>query len=133
MKKLERQLPMFPDLISVYKNSKHLKVFKVTTIHTICDMLQAVPMAREMFSEIDKLLRLYLTVPVTTATSERSFSALRRIKTYLCSTMSDERLNNVMLLHVHKNFCDDLDLLKVAKSFISANSRRQGYFGHFTV
>ena len=101
MKKLGRQLPMFPDLISAYKSSQHLKVFKVTTIRTICDMLRAVPMAREMFSEIDKLLRLYLTVPVTTATAERSFSALRRIKTYLRSTMSDERLNNIMLLHVY--------------------------------
>ena len=89
-------------------------------------------MAREMFSEVDKLLRIYLTIPVTTATAERSFSALRRIKTYLRSTMSEERLNNVMLLHVHKDFCDNLDLLKVAKTFVSANSRRQGFSGHFT-
>ena len=46
--------------------------------------------------------------------------------------MSEERLNNVMLLHVHKDFCDNLDLLKVAKTFVSANSHRQGIFGHFT-
>ena len=65
-------------------------------------MLQTVPMAREMFSEVDKLLQIYLTIPVTTATAERSFSALRRIKTYLRLTMSEERLNNVMLLRVHR-------------------------------
>lgn len=78
-------------------------------------------MATEMFSEVDKLLRIYLTIPVTTAYAERSFSALRHIKTHLRSTMSEERLNNVMLLHVHKDFCDNLDLLKVAKTFVSAN------------
>ena len=92
MKKLGRQLQMFPDLVSVYKSSQHLKVLKVITICTICDMLQAVPMAREMFCEVDKLMRIYLTIPVTTATAERSFSALRRIKTYLRSTISEERL-----------------------------------------
>ena len=70
MKKLGRQLQMIPDLVSAYKSSQHLKLFKVTTIPTICDMLQAVPMAREMYSEVDKLLRIYLTIPVTTATAE---------------------------------------------------------------
>ena len=95
-------------------------------------MLNAVPMAKQMFSEVSHLLRLYLTIPVTTATAERSFSTLRRIKTYLRSTMTQQRLNNVMLLHVHKDLCDDIDILKIGQSFVSANSRRQSYFGNFT-
>ena len=85
-----------------------------------------------MFCEVDKLLHIYLTVPVTTATAERSFSALRRIKSYLRSTMSEEKLNNVMLLHVHKELSDNLDISKVAQIFVSANSRRQRFFGNFT-
>ena len=52
MKKLERQLHMLPDLVTAYKNSQQLQVFKVTTLRTICDMLLAVPMAREMFCEV---------------------------------------------------------------------------------
>ena len=75
---------------------------------------------------------MYLTVPVTTATAERSFSALRRIKTYLRSTMSEERLNNLMLLHMHKELSDNLDISEVAQIFVSANSRRQRFFGNFT-
>ena len=93
--------------------------------------MHSVPLAREMFCEVDKLLRIYLTIPITTATAERSFSALRRIKTYLRSTMSEERLNNTMLLHVHKDLCDKTDLSKIAQMFVSCNSRRQGYFGNF--
>ena len=65
-------------------------------------MLTVVPMAKYIFSEIDKLLRLYLTIPVATCTAERRFLSLRSMKNYLQSTMSEERLNNVMLLHVHK-------------------------------
>ena len=59
--------------------------------------------------EVDKLVRIYLTSPVTTATGERSFSVLRCIKTYLkWSTMSQQHLNNRMLLNVHKDLTDGL-------------------------
>ena len=43
-------------------------------------------------------------------TSERSFSALRRVKTYLRATMKQDHLNYLMLLHVHKDKTDELDL-----------------------
>src|ERR1700733_15445260 len=48
------------------------------------------------------LLRLSGTIPVSNATAERSFSALKRLKTYLCSTMAEERLTGLALLHVNK-------------------------------
>ena len=92
-------------------------------------MLAVVPMAKDMFSEVDKLLCLYLTIPVTTCSAERSFSTLRRMKMYLQSTMTEERLNNVMILHVHKDETDALDLREIAQFFVSANSRRTDFFG----
>ena len=57
---------------------------------------------REIVCEVVKLLKWLLLIPATNAVSERSASALRRIKTYLRSTMTQQRLNNCMLLHVHK-------------------------------
>ena len=36
-------------------------------------------------------------------TAERSFSALRRLKSYLRSTMGQERLNNIAILNVHND------------------------------
>lgn len=54
----------------------------------------------EVFSETCKLARLVLTLPSTTASVERSFSVLRRLKTYLRSTMGEERLFNLMLMAV---------------------------------
>ena len=131
MQKAELQLRMLPDLIKAYRVSQGLTKLTVTRISTIADIMVTVPMAREMFSEIDKLLRLYLTIPVTTATAERSFSSLRRIKTYLRSTMTEQRLNNILLLHTHKQMTDALDLTEIAHSFVSSNERRTEFFGNF--
>ena len=125
MRKLERQLRVLPDLL----NSCPDIASKVTRVRTLANMLAAAPLASSMFSEVDKLVRIYLTIPVTTATGERSLSAVRCIKTYLRSTMSQQRLNNIMLLNVHKDLTDGLDLPTVARQFVDANERRRHFFG----
>ena len=84
-----------------------------------------------MLPSVHNLLRLYLTIPLSSATSERAFSALRRILTYLRSTMTEQRLNNCLLLHVHKDLTDSLDLVDAAKEFTAKNSDRRKFFGHF--
>ena len=73
--KLKLQLHTLPDLVKAFKNLTQLTVTKVSTI---TEMLVAVPVARDMFSEVDKLIRLCQTIPVTACTAERSFSSLRR-------------------------------------------------------
>ncbi len=83
-----------------------------------------------MFHEYNQLLLLYLTIPVTTATAERSFSALNRIKTYLRCTMTQHRLNHVIIPHIHKEKLDQLDLNNICSDFISKNESRKAYFGH---
>lgn len=84
-----------------------------------------------MLTEVDKLLKIFLTIPVTTATAERSFSALKRIKMYLRNSMSQERLNHCLILHVHREKTDDLSLPEIAQEFVSRNERRISYFGHY--
>jgi len=83
-----------------------------------------------MFTEVHHLLCLYLTVPMTSATAERTFSTLRRLKSYLRSTMTQKRLNHV-ILHTHKEQTDELDLIDIAKTFVSCNERRLSFFGSF--
>ena len=55
------------------------------------------------------------SMPATNAVSERTFSAFCRVKTYLRSRMSQARLNYLMLLYVHREVTDSLDLVQVAK------------------
>ena len=128
---LKVQLQMLPGAVTTAFTGTSVKVKKVTNARTIADALTDNNLVKGMFSEVDKLLRLYFTFPVTSATAERSFSSLRLIKTYLRSTMTSQHLNNLFLLYIHKHLTDSLDLVSVAKEFVSANSRRQNYFGIF--
>ena len=47
-------------------------------------------------------LQMLLVMPATDASSERSFSGLRRIKTYLRTTTTEKRLNDLMVMNIHK-------------------------------
>ncbi len=85
---------------------------------------------RELYSEVVTLLKIVLVNPSTNSTSEWSFSAMRRIKTYLRSSMSQNRLNAMMILHVHKDRTDKICLPDVAKAFINSD-HRQSIFGVF--
>ena len=121
---------MLPDLVKAY-NETHSStpVRKVTNVRTLCEILNNVSSSKSLFSEVFKMIQLLLTIPVTTATAERTFSVLRRLKTFLRSTMSQPRLNHALLLHIHKDRTDNINLISIAKEFISVNERRQNYFG----
>ena len=56
----------------------------------------------KIFPTVHKLLQIFVTLPVTTAVSERSFSTLRRLKTYLRNTTCEDRLNGLALLNIHR-------------------------------
>jgi hypothetical protein len=77
------------------------------------------------------VIKLYQLLPVTSASAERSFSALRRLKTYLRNSMRQGRLNHCAVVHTHQDIADDLDLRRVAEDFIAARDRRRIVFGHF--
>ncbi|KAF0712829.1 52 kDa repressor of the inhibitor of the protein kinase-like, partial [Aphis craccivora] len=49
-----------------------------------------------------------LSFPATTCTAERSFSTLRRVKTWVRSTMTNERLDTLCMMNVHKSTIIDL-------------------------
>ena len=66
------------------------------------------------------------------ATNSRSFSALRRLKSYLRNTMSQERLNNLLVLHVHKDITDTLDLRAICNEFVGDSEHRCKLFGKFS-
>ena len=76
-------------------------------------------------------MKLLLVMPATNATSERSFSALRRVKTYLRTTMTQQCLNHLMVTHVHKTSTDSLDLTNVAREFVAGREGRLRMFGDF--
>ena len=59
--------------------------------------------SEDFFPNIRRLLKIAATLPVTTATPERTFSSLRLLKNHLRTTMSEDRLAGLTLLYLHKN------------------------------
>ena len=99
--RLRIQLLMLPDAVRAAFAGSTITVTKVTHVRAIADILNQSEMVKGMLSEDNKLLQAYLTFPVTSATAERSFSSLRQIKTFLRSSMTHQRLNNLFLLYVY--------------------------------
>jgi hypothetical protein len=62
-----------------------------------------------LWPSIHRIVKLAATLPVTVATNERSFSTLRRLKTYLRSTTGETRLNGLAHLNVHREVEVTLD------------------------
>ena len=86
---------------------------------------------RVIYSEIVTLVIIILVIPAANATSERTFSALCRVKPYLRSTMTQTRMNNLITLHVHKERTDAHDLKAIANGFTARSEQRKCVFGKF--
>ena len=86
---------------------------------------------RLLMSQVVALLQFILIIPATNATSERSFSALRLLKSYLRTTTLQERLNYLMLLDVHKKRTDVLDMQAMVTEFIGESEHRCGIFAAY--
>ena len=106
--KLKGQLLLLPQTAE----SMGLDTFDV---HDLVTFLQSLDSSRrKLLSEISSLGKLLLVMPATNAVSERSFSALKRVKRYLRSATGGSILNHLMMLHVHKDRTDALTLVDVA-------------------
>ena len=77
---------------------------------------------KDMFPNIHQLLRIVCTLPVTSCECERSVSVLRRLKTYLRSTMSNERLSGLALMHT--NYSMELNFEEIINIFARKHPRR---------
>ena len=68
--------------------------------------------------------RILLTIPITVASAERSFSKLKLIKSYLRSTMSQERLSGLTILSIEKEMLEKLKYKNLISNFASQKARK---------
>ena len=57
-----------------------------------------------MVPELAKVIKIFTVIPATSCSAERSFSSLRRLKTYLRNTCGQDRLSSLALLHIETEF-----------------------------
>nr|CAI5862490.1 unnamed protein product [Callosobruchus analis] len=83
----------------------------------------------DSFHEIIKLLKIIITIPMTTSEAERQFSRLKRIKTFLRNTMKEERLNALTMLSCEKEFINEFPNFneKVIELFCTLKTRKMDF------
>ncbi|KAG6401319.1 hypothetical protein SASPL_138171 [Salvia splendens] len=78
----------------------------------------------DCYPNVSIAYRILLTIPVTVASAERSFSKLKLLKNYLRSSMSQDRLNGLTTCSIEKGILENVDLNIVLADFASRNARR---------
>ncbi|CAI6344082.1 unnamed protein product [Macrosiphum euphorbiae] len=78
---------------------------------------------KHVYPNLYKLLQVALTLPISSATCERSFSALRKIKTWLRVSMGQERLTDLSILYIEKDLTNKIDIKEVICIFAQTERR----------
>ena len=76
------------------------------------------------YSEIIKIVKILITLPVTTASTERLFSVLSLVKTYLRTSMRNDRLSDLLLMASEKVLVRNLNYEALVDNFPKLKSRR---------
>jgi len=84
-----------------------------------------------LFSELIRLAALCLSQPCSNASSERAFSVLRRLKTWLRNTIGQKRLTHLGLMTTSRDIVQNLDRKKLINDFVERTEERRSVYGSF--
>ena len=87
-------------------------------------MVQVCEEIPDEYVSLKKLYRIFLTLPITTASLERGFSKLKLIENRLRCTQCLDRLESLMLLATEKDVASQIDLQKLVAAFAQSAERR---------
>jgi len=74
-----------------------------------------------VYPNMYKLLQAALTLPISSATHERSFSTMRRIKTWMRSTMVENRFNDLSIINIEKDLAKQINNTDIVNAFSNKN------------
>jgi hypothetical protein len=77
------------------------------------------------YSMVDRLLRLVITLPVSIATTERAFSAMKLIKTRLRNRLGDDFLRHYMIVYIGKEIAAKISCDEIIDLFDTGGRRAQ--------
>ena len=63
--------------------------------------------------------------PASSCDADRSFSALRRLNTWIRNSKTQRRLNAIMICNIHKEKLQEIDIDDILKSFINNSFERR--------
>ena len=114
-----------PTLLMEAKLAKRTLTSKLKEMETISDVLLQLQPLKEAFPTLVRLLQIAMTICVSSAQCERCFSALKRIKSYLRSTMTEMRLVDLASLSIEHEIARQLSIEAVVDEFASSDRNRR--------
>ena len=78
----------------------------------------------EDFYLISRLIRLVLTLPISTSTTKRAFSSMKFIKNRLRNKIENEFLTDCMIIYIERDFASSIDNDSIVDEFYSMKKRR---------
>ncbi|KAL7585893.1 hypothetical protein Lser_V15G42479 [Lactuca serriola] len=88
-----------------------LKLFETLETNEFSNPIDVLKFLKELdyFLNASIAYIILLTIPVTVASAERSFSMFKLLKSYLCSTMSQERLSGLAMISIENEILESID------------------------
>ena len=121
----------FPSQLLSFRNALKNEIQSIKT-DSISDLAELLLLKHSTVvssvPDVATAVKLFLTIPVTVASAERSFSKLKLIKNYLRSTMSQERLSGLSILSIENERARGLNISTIVKTFAEKNARRRDRF-----
>ena len=94
---------------------------------TLTEFLRFTNPYKEAFHDLFRLCKIVVTIPATSASAERSFPALKGIKTYLRSTMTHDRISNLGELSIERRRSGHLDMEEFVDIFFYITQQQKNY------
>ena len=88
------------------------------------DLFKALQGEPKCYGSVTKLMKIALTLPLTSTSAERAFSKLKLIKSRLRSTMKQERLESLILMSVEDDLLEELDSENLVQAFVDMAPRK---------
>jgi len=98
---------------------------------TIWDILNHKPSFKKLCPNVHTIMLFYNTIPLSSATAERTLSTMRRVKTWLRSCMCANTLTNTLFATIHKERFDLVNTEQIAREFVLRSSQMMNFFGQF--
>uniref|UniRef100_A0A803KWZ5 HAT C-terminal dimerisation domain-containing protein n=1 Tax=Chenopodium quinoa TaxID=63459 RepID=A0A803KWZ5_CHEQI len=101
----------------------HPVLKNLTTLGDLCQGLVTTEKIKD-YPLVSRLIRLVLTLPASTATTERAFSAMKIVKTNLRSKMEDDFLKDYLIVYIEKEIAETLSEDAIIDAFYMMKERR---------
>ncbi|XP_057774970.1 uncharacterized protein LOC130993949 [Salvia miltiorrhiza] len=95
----------------------------VETLPELCQLLSKTGKSA-IYYLVDRLIKLILTLPISTATSERAFSAMKIVKTRLRNKMEDDFLSSSLIMFIEREIAQSFDVDSIIDEFDLMKTRR---------